>query len=128
MSLRQQAHADLISIVESTTDFGMPITVTSPAGVSLAMTGLTTDIGTTLDPETGLPVAGRRASVALVIASLTAGGLTLPEGVYSNTSKPWVITFADINGASYAFKVISTMPDRAAGLITCVLERYVSAG
>lgn len=128
MSLRQQAAEDLIGIVESSSDFGWPLVVTSPAGVSLAMVGLSTDIGTTLDPETGLPVTGRRASVALAIASLTAGGLTLPEGVYSKSEKPWLVAFDDIGGNAYAWKVISTQPDRAIGCITCVLERYVHAG
>ncbi len=128
MSLRQQANADLIGIVGSVSDFGWPITVTSPAGVELAMVGLSTDIGTTLDPETSLPVSGRRASVALAIATLTAGGMTLPEGVYDKNSKPWLVTFADISGTVMTFKVIQTHPDRAIGLITCIVERYLRAG
>lgn len=128
MSLRLQAAADMLGIVESTSDFGWSITVTSPAGVELAMTGLSTDIGTTLDPETGLPVSGRRASVALAMASLTEGGLALPEGVYDKSSKPWLVRFADIGGTSMSFKVIQTHPDRAIGLITCIVERYVHAG
>lgn len=128
MSLRQQAADDLVGIVESTSGFGWPITVTSPAGVSLAMTGLSTDIGTTLDPETGLPVTGRRASVALSTASLSDGGLDMPMGAYDKSTKPWLVTFDDIGGTEYVWKVIQTMPDRALGLITCVLERYVSAG
>lgn len=128
MSLRQQANVDMVSIVESTSDFGWPIVVTSPAGVVLSMTGLSTDIGTTLDPETGLPVSGRRASVALAISSLSAGGLEMPQGIYEKTSKPWLVTFADIGGTSYTFKVIQTHPDRALGIITCIVERYVHAG
>lgn len=124
MSLRQQARADMLAIVGSVEDFAWPITVTSPAGVSLSMTGLSTDIGTTLDPQTGLPVSGRRASVALAIASLREGGLDIPHGIYDKTSKPWLVTFADIEGESMAWKVVQTHPDRAMGLVTCIVERY----
>ena len=126
MSLRQQANADMIAIVESVTDFGWPITVTSPAGVSLAMVGLSTDIGVTMDPQTGMPISGRKASVALAIASLIAGGLDIPRGIADRTSKPWRVTFADIGGTSHTFKVVESAPDRAAGLVTLLLEAYAS--
>lgn len=126
MSLRQQASRDLVAIMESTSDFGWPITVTSPAGATLEMVGLSTDIGTTIDAETGLAVTGRRASAALAIASLLAAGFELPRTISDRSSKPWRVTFADIGGKAHTFKVVESMPDQAIGCITVMLEAYAS--
>lgn len=124
MSLRERAALDARRIIEDTSGFGWPITVTNPAGQSLAMTGLSTDIGFTINPDTGVAVSGRKASVALAIATLEAAGMGLPYGVGDTKKKPWVIEFADIGGAPHLFKVVETMPDRAIGCITCIVEDY----
>lgn len=124
MGLRAQAALDLRAITEDAAGFGWPITVTDPSGVTGALTGLSTDIGLMIDPETGIAVSGRKASVALALASLTAAGLGIPRGVADQAGKPWVVTFADVHGAPHTFKVQSTMPDRAAGIAVCMLEHY----
>lgn len=124
MSLREQAGLDLRTIVEDLDGFGWPITVTDPSGLSATLTGLSTDIGHTIDPETGIAVSGRRASVAITIASLAEAGLGIPRAIADQSSKPWVIAFADIGGSSHTFKVCDAMPDRAIGLVTCLLEGY----
>lgn len=123
MSLRETAAADLRAIVEDAEGFGWPITVTNPAGEALDLVGLSTDIGQTIDPETGIAVIGRKASVAITIASLEPLG-GLPAHVASPALKPWRVTFNDIGGTSHEFKVMEAMPDRAIGLVTCVLEAY----
>lgn len=125
MSLRDQAASDLLGILEdSSGGFGWPLTITSPEGASAAITGFSTDIGTTIDPETGALVAARRASVAIPIARLTAHGLAIPRGIADQSARPWVVTFADIEGASRTYKVSQAMPDRALGVVTCMLEAY----
>lgn len=124
MSLREQAAADLRAICEDANGFGWSITVTNPAGTSAALTGLSTDISTTIDPETGMAVAGRRASVAIALASLTAAGLGTPVGVADGAGPPWIVQFASIQGTSHLFKVSEAMPDRAIGVVTCMLESY----
>lgn len=125
MSLRVQAEADLSFMLEDgATGFGWPITVTDPAGTVGNLTGFATDIAQAIDPDTGVAVSGRIASVALRISSLTAEGLGLPVGIADASSKPWVVQFDDINGNSYTFKVIESNPDRALGLVTCMLEKY----
>lgn len=126
MGLRAQAAVDLVAIVEDADGFGWPITVTDPNGVSGSLVGLSTDIAQAIDPETGLAVAGRSASVALCIASLTTAGLGLPKGIAESTSKPWVVEFDDVNGTAHKFKVSEARPDRAAGLVVCHLESYAS--
>ncbi len=126
MNLRQQAEADLAFILEdNATGFGWPITVTDPNGMSKGMTGSSNDISQVVDPETGQVVSGRSASVALRTASLFEVGFNaLPVGVTDKSSKPWLIAFDDINGSPHTFKVIQSNPDRALGLITCILEGY----
>jgi hypothetical protein len=124
VSLRELAAADLKLILEDTEAFGWPITVTSPAGVTAALVGYSNDIALTIDPETGIAVSGRSASVALAMASLTAAGLGLPRAIADVNSAPWLVTFNDIGGAAHTFKVSESHPDRAIGCITCTLEAY----
>lgn len=125
MSLRQLAERDLGVILEDgVTGFGWPITVTDPDGTVAAMTGSSNDISQVIDPETGTMVNGRSASVVLRISSLAARGLGLPRGIADTGRKPWLIGFNDIGGAPYIFKVSTASPDRAAGVILCMLEAY----
>lgn len=125
MSLRELAEQDLGAILEdSTTGFGWSITVTDPAGTSVPLTGFSDDISQVIDPDTGQLISGRHASVALRISSLVLAGLELPRGISNTSMKPWVVTFDDINGNAHTFKVQQSNPDRALGLVTCILESY----
>lgn len=125
MSLRQQAAADLESIVEDADGgFGWPISVTSPEGVTVELTGLSTDVAETIDPETGQAVGGRTASVALRIDALSAAGMGIPVNVPDRNRSPWLVEFDDIHGTSHRFKVVESRPDRAIGLVVCMLEAY----
>ena len=126
MSLREQAEADLDIILEDDINgFGWPITITNPAGMSDSLVGFSSDISQLIDPETGQAVSGRLASVALRIKSLVLAGFTeLPRNIPDTTSKPWLIQFDDINGNAFTFKVSDSNPDRAMGLIVCILEAY----
>jgi hypothetical protein len=81
--LRETAIADLRAITESDADFGWPITVTNPAGEQMELHGLSADIGLTIDPETGIAVVGRKASVAIARGSLEDIGM--PAGVASSS-------------------------------------------
>lgn len=123
MGIRAQAALDARAIVEDATDgFGWAVTVISPAGVSRELTGLTTDIGRAIDPETGQAVSGRHASVVLSIAALEEAGLEIPKGIADGSSKPWIVEFADTDGNAQSFKVSASRPDRAIGLVTLHLE------
>ncbi len=128
MNLRIQAAADLLSILGDVTGgFGWAITLTSPEGVVVALSGLSTDIHQTIDPETGMTVSGRRASVSVPLALIEAayGAGNLPRAIASSASKPWVVRFADILGHAHVFKVQESMPDRAIGNLVLMLETYI---
>ena len=93
-------------------------------GAGAPLVGLSNDISQVIDPDTGQIVSGRLATVVLRTSSLIAAGLGQPVGVSDASSKPWVVGFDDINGTSYKFKVKESNPDRALGLVVCVLEAY----
>lgn len=126
MGLRDLAEKDLGRILEDDArGFGWPITLTDPAGLSsTGLVGFSDDIGQLIDPDTGALVNGRLASVALRISSLILQGFALPRGVADQASKPWVVTFDDINGTAHTFKVRQANPDRALGMVVCILEGY----
>jgi hypothetical protein len=120
MGLREQAALDSQSILEDVSGFGWPFTLTSPLGVASARVGFTTDIGQTIDPDTGQAVAGRRASVAVSLRSLPE----MPVAVPDRDRKPWIVSFASALGVFAAWKVIEVLPDRAAGVVVLLLEAY----
>lgn len=127
MSLRALAEQDLGVILEGDAyGFRWPITVTDPAGLTDdTLYGFSDDISQVIDPDTGQLVSGRLASVALRTSTLLAAGFTeLPRGVADSSSKPWIVAFNDINGTAHAFKVRQSNPDRALGMVTCILEAY----
>lgn len=131
MGLREIAEQDLQRIIEDeATGFGWPITLTDPDGFignsAGPLTGFSDDIAQVIDPDTGQAVSGRLASVALMMSTIIAEGFpALPQGIVDAASKPWLVTFDDINGVSYTFKVSKSNPDRALGLVTLILETYL---
>ena len=122
MSLRAQAALDVRSVLEDLDGFACSITVTDPWGTSAVLTGLAQDISRTIDPDTGLLVAGRLASVTLPLVALFEAGLEEPRGVAESTELPWRVKFADVQGTVRAFKIARTSPDHEAGIIVCELE------
>lgn len=126
MGLREVAETDLAFILEGDeAGFRFPITVTDPSGASTTdLFGFSDDIAQVIDPDTGQLVSGRLASVAIRIGALTAQGLGLPQGIADASIKPWIVAFDDINGNPFTFKVSQSNPDRALGLVVCILELY----
>ncbi len=125
MSLRATAETDLAGILEDDVyGFGWPISVTDPNGTVGALKGYSNDISQLIDPDTGEAVSGRLASAVLRISTLTAKGLGIPVGIADAASKPWLITFDDINGNAFTFKVSKADPDRTLGIVVCMLEIY----
>jgi hypothetical protein len=130
MGLREQAAADARAILEdAAAGFGWPITVRDPEQRTAELVGFSNDIHQTIDPQTGMVVSGRLASVALSVAALTeAGFTTLPKSVAETSRFPWVVRFNDLSGRRHTFKVREANPDRGLGIITCTLEAYSGAG
>jgi hypothetical protein len=124
MGLRELAQSDLRAILNDRTGgFGWDITLRNPDGVELALVGFANDIEQSIDRETGLAIVGREASIALSLADL--GNFGVPKGVPDTDRKPWVVRFKDIVCVPWTFKVKQAIPDRAAGIVVCILETYL---
>jgi hypothetical protein len=126
VSLRERAAADLRGFLTDASGFAWPVTVTAPDGQCISTHGFSTDIGDTIDPETGQAVAGRAASVALSIPELEEACGATPRAIAATDMKPWRVTFNDIMGKPHTYKVQESMPDLALGIVTCRLEAYRS--
>jgi len=125
MGLREQAAADLQAITEDEdTGFGWPIRVTAPDGTAYDIVGLSNDVHTTIDPDTGQAITGRNASVAISQRTLAREGLEFPRSIADSGSKPWRVQFRDLQGTLHFFKVQEALPDRALGAVVCLLEAY----
>lgn len=129
MNLRTLAEADLGFILENkATGFGWDITLTNPEGKTELLTGFSQDIALAIDPDTGVLVSGRTASIALRIGLLRAKGFTEnPRNISDETKKPWMVGFRDINGTPCLFKVMKSNPDAMIGCVTLLLETYRQA-
>lgn len=122
MGLRQLAEQDLsFTLEDSVTGFGWPVTLTDPAGGSSNLTGQSHDISQIIDPETGTAISGRSTAFVLRLSSITEAGLEMPVGIADPDKMPWLVTFDDINGAPYKFKVEYADPDRTLGTISLIL-------
>lgn len=125
MGLREVAQSDMRSILnDGAFGFGWPIRVIDPLDITAPLTGFSNDISEVIDPETGVAVSGRYANVALAIRDLTDAGLGIPRNITDLDSRPWRVTFLDIEGQTWTFKVVQSNPDRALGIVTCVLEAF----
>lgn len=125
MGLREEAEKDLgILIEDRDTGFGWDITITDPDGAFADVIGSSNDITEVIDPDTGVAVSGRLATVSLRQSTLKAKGLSIPVGIIDKSLKPWIVEFLDIAGEAYKFKVRESNPDRTLGLISLILETY----
>ncbi len=125
MGLRELAEADNRAILnDGAYGFGYSISLENPAGTVTPFTGFSNDISQVVDPDTGVAVSGRLATVAININDIVDAGLELPKGIADAGSKPWLCRFDDINGNAHTFKVSKSDPDRAIGILICTLEFY----
>ena len=126
MNIRDLAAQDFHNIAtDINSGFGVPVVLISPDGKTEQISGLTTDISSYIDPETGVLVAGRVASVTFANKAIRAAGFNeMPVAIPEANKRPWVVCFNDPEGIPYLFKVVKVMPDRAISGIVLELELY----
>ena len=124
MGLRETVESDIRKILTDTSScgFGWPVTVKAPDGTTACLTGHSTDVGATIDPDTGQAIAGRSASVSLPLCDLQARSMPMPVAVSDPAKRAWMVRFDDIRGTQHSFKVMDVLPDRAAGVVVLLLE------
>jgi hypothetical protein len=124
MSLRGEAHLDLIEIMNDEETGGDLCTITSPAGNFHTFLVFGNDIHLAIDPGTGQYVTGRQSSISVLISELLAVGFDGIRCIADENSRPWVVDTVDVNGIPGKFKVSESNPDNGSGLNTLFLERY----
>lgn len=124
MGLREQMAVDAKAILGDTSGFAEPLTLTSPAGDTRELTGFATDVAESVDPETGVIVSARRASVAISLLTLDELSAELPAVVPDADRKPWLVSFTSATGVLGTWKVVDVKPDRAIGVVVLTLESY----
>jgi hypothetical protein len=122
VSVADLAALDFASILN--TDGGT-VTLQAPDARVATLRANTQDISHAIDPQTGMTVSGRTASVALSLVDLLAANMA-PCAVSDNkASKPWVVRFTEtVSGVQHTFKVQETKPDRTIGALILILEIY----
>lgn len=126
MSIRGEAHLDLIDILHDEDTGGDLVIITSPNGSQETFRAFSNDIHLSIDPGTGDVVTGRQASITVLTSDLIAAGFQNIRGIPDSSSRPWVVTAEDANDVSTDFKVIESHPDRGIGSMTLFLELYES--
>ena len=126
MSLLDVAEADGRTILADLNGFGHALTLVNPAGQEAALRGATRDISLTIDPNTGVPVAGRQASVVLSLTVVVAAGLGMPRVIAETSGRPWLVRWTNPTGEPRVFKVADVSPDesRGADVVALMLEAY----
>lgn len=127
MGLLDQAAADLETILGDVDGFSSCIELRAPDNTAVEIRALVADVSQTIDPQTGMAVSGRVASVALPLAEL-ADWPGLASGVVDTDKKPWVVRMPDVTGAVTVFRVREARPDRVLGVLVCLLEPYKERG
>lgn len=125
MGLMDEVAQVLREELNSLSGFATSISLTPPQGSPVALKGFWNDIGLTIDPETGVAVRGRRASVAVPIKDLEAANLPIPENVASNRERPWLVTWTPTTGQAQTMKVVDAIPDKL-GIVVLLLESHRS--
>lgn len=119
------AEADLATTLEG--DWGVPVLVTDPNGKAETLQAQAGDIGALIDPDTGIPVSGRLAHVALRLSSLKAKGFDeIPKGIASPDEMPWRFQFDGLAGGPHEFAVRNSHPDQTLGVVICLAEHWVA--
>ena len=105
--------------------FGSTINLTDPDQFSADVVGRTNDISLAIDPNTGVAVSGRTATVAIDMQELIDKGFSsLPAAQSDKTKKPWIVELDDSQGNTHVFTVLEGNPDRTLGVVLCTLQFY----
>jgi hypothetical protein len=123
MGLRDIAAADAKLIAEDVAGgFGCDFLLVDPDGRQVALKGLDQDIAAFIDPETGVGVSGRMASMVVPMKAMEEAGIALPRGVADEGSSVWMVFATNVLGKQRKWKVAEVRPDATIGLTTLLLE------
>ncbi len=126
MSLREVAARDFARFTSNLNEFGHRFTVTSPDGTVYSdIRGLSQDIGASIDPDTGMLVAGRTSSVSVNMQQFRDRGVTdIPKLVLDDSEKPWRFEWHAVDGNTYLFAIRQAIPDRSIDQTVLIIHKW----
>lgn len=128
MSLRTTAANDFKKITQNLKEWGLKLTITAPDDSTFDVIGLATDISLKVDPDTGLVVSGRKASVAISLDQFRANDITeVPSMRPDQSGKPYRISFTSEDGNTYNFSIRESIPDRTLDQVVLILQQWRGA-
>lgn len=126
MAIRDLAIADTAAILSDVAGSAVPVDLINPDGNRKRIGGHSADIGRSIDPQTGLEVSARAASVTIPIRCAEGLGpqFGMPRGEPDSAKRPWRVEYRDAMGVTHFYKVREVLPDRTVGAWVLLLEPY----
>lgn len=96
------------------------MTFTAPNGSTQALDGTYTDVSLGINPETGLPIIGRKISISAHLPDFTTYNP-------ADTAGNWKVSFVNNIGETITGYLKNIMPDRTLGMVTATVEKLKAA-
>lgn len=119
-SLMAEIARTLQSVLDNVADFATAAILTAPDGTAFAISGLYQDIGLSIDPDTGLSVQARKATLVVSTLTLMQQGIVLPRG--QDSALPWLVTLTPPTGSEITLAVQSAIPDKLGSYVLALAD------
>lgn len=124
MGLIDQAKKDIEQITSNLDGFGVEMTLTAPTSQSITIKGLHKKHHLGIDPEKGVAVNTKTASVSFSEKFLTDQGYPVRNSKGVVDLKKHLVDVKDSTGNSEKYIIEQWFPDETIGLIVCILGTY----
>lgn len=118
------ARRDLKTISGSTAGFGISMTFTSPENDTATVNGLHTKHHLSIDPETGVPINAKTASVSVAEDFLTDKGYPTRNDNGEVSFAGHTVKVKDSTGTEVEYYCSQWFPDEKIGFIVIILQDY----
>lgn len=124
MGLIDQAKKDIEQITSNSNEFGVSMTFTAPTSKTATVTGLHKKHHLGIDPEKGVAVNTKTASVSVSEKFLADAGYPVRNGNGVVDLKKHLVAVKDSTGTTETYIIEQWFPDETIGLIVCTLGTY----
>jgi hypothetical protein len=125
VSLYDRARLDSARILNSPQGFTVPVVLTSPTNVEYSLRGFFIDVNLDIDPQTGLPIVGRKAAITVSVYDANGEEQLVDENP-ADTAGRWLATFTNTVGETVTYSCAEKpMYDRTLGQITLLLKKRI---
>tara|TARA_R110002126_G_scaffold53535_10_gene144566 strand:+ start:246 stop:617 length:372 start_codon:yes stop_codon:yes gene_type:complete len=119
MNLKKRAEADIKKITGNINEWADEATLTDPVGGVFTVNVIHTKHHLGLDPEIGVPINAKTASIAFSESNLSA---SVRNGESEVNLDGWQIDVADSTEVSKSYYALEWFPDEMIGMIVVILS------